>query len=129
MALGHEIISAFAGPANPDAFELTYPAPEEKTHHIQHTESNTRLYGLYSSVNAACENGGNKATLIGSWEILKNNYPEEWLLPLEIAEELSKCNDNSGIVEEITAFLEVRSGESEEMQKLINDGLKLVTGY
>ena len=38
MAVGEKIISAFAGPADPDAFELKYPAPKEKTHHIKYTD-------------------------------------------------------------------------------------------
>lgn len=127
MAIGAYIISAFAGPADPDAFGLNYPAPEEKTHHIEHTEVNRKLFGLYSSVSAARNNGSDTATFIGSWEILKKEFPDEWLLPLEIAEELTKQNDTSGTVEEIISFLRTRSEENEEMQKLIGDGLQLVT--
>jgi phenylalanine-4-hydroxylase len=127
MAIGAYIISAFAGPADPDAFGLHYPAPEEKTHHIEHTEVNRKLFGLYSSVSAARNNGSDTATFIGSWEILKKEFPDEWLLPLEIAEELTKQNDVSGTIEEIVSSLRARSEENEEMQKLIGDGLLLIT--
>jgi phenylalanine-4-hydroxylase len=127
MAVGEEIVSAFAGPADPDAFNLEFPVPAEKTHHISHTETNIRLYGLYSSVNAARQNGGDSSTYTGTWEILKNEYPDEWLLPLEIAEELAKLNNTNGTLDEITGFLKTRSEENEELSKLIGDGLLLLT--
>jgi len=126
MAIGEKIRSAFAGPADPDAFELQYPVPEEKTHHIEHTGANNKLFGLYSSVNAARNNGSGIATFIGSWEIIKKDYPEEWLLPLEIAEELVSEDDNTGKAEEIISYLKTKSAENEEMQKLITDGLQLI---
>lgn len=128
MAVGANIVSCFAGPADPDAFELQYPAPEEKTHHIQHTSENTKLYGLYSSVSAVRKNGGDIATLIGTWEILKQNYPEEWLLPLEIAETLIQLNDTGNAAAEIINFLRERSEGNNEIRKLINDGLQMITG-
>jgi len=126
MAVGEKIISAFAGPSDPDAFELQYPAPEEKTHHIEHTASNKKLFSLYSSVNAARNNGSDNATLINSWETIKKDYAEEWLLPLEIAEALLKQKDTNTITEEILAYLKTKASENEEMQKLIADGLELI---
>jgi phenylalanine-4-hydroxylase len=127
MAVGEEIVSAFAGPADPVAFNLEFPVPAEKTHHINHTENNIRLFGLYSSVNASRQNGGDNSTYTGTWEILKNEYPDEWLLPLEIAEELTKLNNTNGTLDEITGFLKTRSEENEELSKLIDDGLRLLT--
>jgi phenylalanine-4-hydroxylase len=129
MAIGSEIISAFAGPADPDAFGLKYPVPEEKTHHILHTEANKRLNSLYKVVREIRENRQNSKSLVDSWQTLKKDYPLEWLLPLEIAEELIKQNDKSGTSDEIIVYLKSRSSESEEMQKLINDGLNLITDH
>jgi phenylalanine-4-hydroxylase len=128
MAVGEEISSAFAGPADPDAFGLKYPCPEEKTHHIQHTQANTRLYDLYKNVRVVREKGVNSETLVDSWGKLKQNYPEEWLLPLEIAEELKTQNINTDTTDEIIHFLETKSTENEEMEKLIGDGLELIRG-
>jgi phenylalanine-4-hydroxylase len=38
MAVGSEIISGFSGPADPNAFGLSYEAPKEKTHKIVHSD-------------------------------------------------------------------------------------------
>jgi len=128
MAVGYEIVSSFAGPANPDDFELTYPAPLEKTHHIEHTDSNIKLYSLYNTVRTAREKGGDFEALTKIWATIKNNYPGEWLLPLEMAEEFSKNENNKIIFNEIATILEARASESEEMHKLISDGLKMIKG-
>jgi phenylalanine-4-hydroxylase len=129
MAVGDQIISAFAGPADPDAFELKYPAPVEKTHHIQHSENAIRLYNLYGKVRVAREKIENLATLTETWQILKLKYPGEWLLPLEIAEELTKQKDKTGIREEIINSLKSLAAENDELQTLIGDGLKMITNH
>jgi phenylalanine-4-hydroxylase len=129
MAIGDRIISTFAGPADPDAFGLKYPAPVEKTHHIHHNKTTIRLNDLYRKVESLKGDEGNIATLTEVWQTLKKYYPEEWLLPLEMLEILVKQNDNSGLTEEIIPYLNDKAGENEDMQKLIGDGLLLITGH
>jgi phenylalanine-4-hydroxylase len=126
MAIGKSIISTFAGPADPDAFHLEYPAPVEKTHHIQHSVETIELYGLYGNIQEYRENGGNSQILFQTWENLKSKYPEEWLLPLEILEELIKSGNQSELAVEIISFLKTKALENDEMQKLIEDGLALI---
>ena len=127
MAIGESIASAFAGPADPDAFGLKYPAPEEKTHHFQHSDDTIKLHGFYRDVQLVREKGLDAAILKEVWHKLKILYPGEWLLPLEIAELLSKQNVDSNTLKEIFGFLKTRSGENEQMQSLISDGLMLIT--
>ena len=126
MAVGEKITSAFAGPADPDAFELKYPAPVEKTHHLQHSEKTKRLFELYSKVRDLRENNGDLSALYAIWQTMKLDFPEDWLLPLEIAGELIKSKGNSGIIEEIILSLKRKSEENEEMQNLIGNGLQSI---
>jgi len=126
MAIGKSIISAFAGPADPDAYHLEFPAPVEKTHHIQHSDETIKLYGLYGNIQEYRENAGNPKILIETYDNLKSNYPDEWLLPLEILEELVKVEGQSDLAEEIISFLKTKALENDEMQKLIEDGLALI---
>ena len=127
MAVGTKIISAFAGPADPDAFGLKYPAPKEKTHHIQYTTHTLRLHKLYSEVRAMRENGYKIDTLEGIWQSLKLHYPDEWLLPIEIIEILTINNDKNRLAEEINILLKSLSVRNEELQNLIGEGLQLIT--
>jgi len=123
MAVGEKIISAFAGPADPDAFGLKYPLPKEKTHHIQYTAETLRLHSLYSEARWLRENEGDIKKLERIWQILKSEYTNDWLLPLEMAEFMNDHNDQ--LTKEISSFLKALSKKNEEMQSLINDGLSL----
>jgi phenylalanine-4-hydroxylase len=126
MAVGEKIISAFAGPADPGAFGLKYPAPKEKTHHIKYTEEALRLHALYSEVRSLREKGGDFKKLESIWKILRFQYPTEWLLPLEIAELINNLKDFNDMSEEISGFLKHLSGTNEEMQNLVENGLELI---
>lgn len=127
MAVGEKIMSAFAGPTDPDAFGLKYPAPEEKTHHIQYSDNTIRLHALYSQVRSIREKRGEMSEVEQIWQTLKLRYPDEWLLPLEIAELLKNNSVNFGLEEEITRFLKNLSGKDEEMHNLVENGLSLFT--
>ena len=126
MAIGEKITSVFAGPADPYAFGLKYPVPTEKTHHFQHPEPTKKLHRLYRDVRLMRDTGVEISGLKETWNTLKNHYPDEWLLPLEIAEILVGLNDISGTLEDIYAFLQTRMRESEQMKSLIGDGLILI---
>lgn len=97
MAVGESIISAFSGPADPDAFELKYPVPKEKTHKIQHTDSNKRLHGLYEQIRQIRENEKDIDQLDHIWNQLAQDYPEEWLAPLEILEIFKNRGSENGL--------------------------------
>ncbi len=126
MAIGEEIISAFSGPADAEAFGLRYKAPAEKTHHFQHSENTKGLHKLYREVQLLRKKKENVALISEIWNTLKTDFPEEWLLPLEIAEILSKNHDTSGILDDILRFLKNRSSENEHVRDLIENGLKLI---
>jgi phenylalanine-4-hydroxylase len=127
MAVGENIVSAFAGPADPDAFELKYPAPEEKTHHLLHTDEAIRLHKLYDEIRVSRESKIYANVLQNTWQILKQHYPEEWLLALEITEEIAIRKNNATLHTEIISFLKKRASENEEMGVLIENGLHLIT--
>jgi len=127
MAIGETIRSVFAGPADPYSFGLKYPAPIEKTHHLQHTPESKQLHQLYEKVAFIRKNGSDYAVLDEIWQTLKHNYPNDWLLPLEILEMPSENHSTYSTKNEITDMLKARSKENEELQKLIEDGLLVVT--
>ena len=127
MALGEKIVSAYAGPADPAGFELKYPVPEEKTHHLHYTDEILRLHAMYSEVRSIRENGGNSKAVEEIWRIIKHKYPGEWLLPLEIVELIKNHYAINGLEEEIISYLKTLSNKSEEMQNLVEGGLNLFT--
>ena len=73
------------------------------------------------------EDGLNALALSGIWHTVKKFYPEEWLLPLEIAELLTTHELPGEILEDIFQYLEKKKSESDELRCLINDGLQLIS--
>ena len=126
MAIGENITSAFAGPADPDAFNLSYPPPVETTHRLVHSDAARKLHVLYDKVRVMRGKRPDTETLVSTWQTLKTEYPEEWLLPLEIVEELSKLKDKSGIADEIISHLTSRHGSDDEISGLIENGMQLI---
>jgi len=86
MAVGAELVSAFNGPADPDAFGLKLPVPPERTHRIQHSARARELHRLYGEVRKFREGTPGLSNLEGICDRLVRDYPEDWLLPLEIVE-------------------------------------------
>ena len=122
MAVGSSIISTCSGPADPVAFELKYPVPEEKTHKIVHAEKAKKLHSLYQQVRDIRETNCSFAVIPSIWMEIKSNYPEDWLCAMEIFELLMKKQIEDDLFREIKAFLESKRSEGETIRKLIDDG-------
>lgn len=126
MAIGKTIVSAFSGPADPDAFGLTYPAPEEKTHKIHHSEKALKLHGLYQQVRDIREQNCAHALLPGIWDDYKMHFPGDWLLALEILEILKDKKISDQLTTEVTEFLHSKQEQHPELVKLIDDGFDML---
>ncbi len=125
MAVGEKIISAFSGPADAAGFGLSYEAPEEKTHQIDFDEKAIKLHELYDKTRKIRESKNNISELKAIWQNVKKDYPEDWLLPVEIVEVIKENKINSGFPEEITNHLEVLKDSNPKLTKLIVNGLSL----
>lgn len=93
MAIGAEVISCFNGPVDPDAYGLTFPVPAEKTHKIVHEEKQLRLFRMYQELRDARESRRTDVDLDCILQTLITDYPDDWLLGLEVLEFAIKNND------------------------------------
>ncbi len=127
MVIGQSVISAYAGPADPEAFQLTYKVPTETTHKITYSDSDFYLHTLYQKVRNIREKSlvtiGDRSTLISIWEELNYKYPTEWLLMLEILELLEPEKELSIVSKQIYNRLKKIETLVPETMKLIEDGL------
>ena len=126
MAVGKSIKSVYSGPADPDAFGLTYPPPKEKTHKIRHSEQEKKLHALYQQVRNIREQNCSFALLPSIWFELKQNHPDDWLCALEILELLKAKLIEDDLRQEITRFLQTKKSEEETLAKLIDDGFAIL---
>ena len=121
MAIGTEVISAYAGAADVESFENIGKVSETKTHKIAYSDSDKRLYKFYDEVRKNREEDNSTEEKIKAiFKVLKVDYPNDWLLPLELLE--ISIAKNYAIQSEILAYLLKNTTH----KKLIQNGLDLL---
>ena len=125
MAVGKEIISAYAGPASVKSFKNLGKVSENKTHKISYSKNELQLHKLYTNVASLRKSKNLEIDKLTSvLKELKENYSKDWLLPLEMYELV--YNTNSELKVELLSYL----GKLKQIKKyknLIENGLKLIT--
>ncbi|WP_417201482.1 aromatic amino acid hydroxylase [Bizionia sp.] len=123
MAVGKKVVSAYAGPADPNSFENTSKLSETKTHKLSYTDQEKALYKLYGQVrDYRTHDLGDEQQLASVFDTLKQVYPKDWLLPLELYE-LSKQRGYA-IENQLKDYLE-KLAQEEEYKTLVVNGLNL----
>ncbi len=126
MVIGNMIVSVFPGPADPEAYEFSFPVPVEKTHKIQHSSEARKLHGLYAEMRVLREAGATEESVSSLWQSLKSSFPEDWLCPLGLLEVSRVANVAPDVQTEILEVLNNLSIEKPSLTKLINDGIEVL---
>ncbi len=125
MAVGESIISAFSGIADPNSFGQQFEVPKEKTHKIRYSAKQEALFKLYEQVrNMRNSEKVDTKSLEKIFGQLVKNYPNDWLLVLEIYEVL-KPLPLTELASHVRSHLE-ESYQDEHTIQLIKDGIHLL---
>lgn len=119
MAIGEKIVSAFYGPADPEGFNFELEPPIEKTHKIQYSSHDRKLFDLYTQVREMKKPIISVSGLSAIWEEIKHNYPNEWLLPLEIMEILSESKSGQNTKSEINNYLKEMKEKNRDLSHIV----------
>jgi len=124
MAVGKEVVSAYSGIADPENYGLVFDAPQEKTHKIKYSNSDKKLHKLYQEVrDIRVDNKQDDSRLENIFNTVANEYPNDWLLPLEIYELIYQ--QDLPLQNTIQNYLE-KLAKKKEIANLIKEGLKLI---
>jgi phenylalanine-4-hydroxylase len=126
MAVGDNIVSVYSGPADANAFGLEFPVPAEKTHKIAYSPQMLELHKLYKQLRDIREQQQSFERVMDLWHVLQQDYPAEWLLPLEMAEYVAKNELNLPLLNEITNHLSSLKTSHPALGKLIDRGIRLI---
>ena len=124
MAIGTDVISAYAGPADVASFEDVGKVSETKTVKITYSDSEKELFALYDEVRQQREsNAATEDSLSKIFSKLRSTFNNDWLLVLELYE--LALSFNFAIQFELIEYLE-KLQEKSEYQQLISNGLQLL---
>ena len=124
MAVGKEIKAAFSGPADVNSFEDIGKVSETKTHKINYSEDERKLYRMYGDIRKARETKTITEAMVQMiFGVLKEEYPNDWLLPLELLE--LAIEEDYSIKSDLKKYLEMLKGNS-SYTSLIENGLHLL---
>ena len=124
MAVGKNVVSVFAGAADDNSFENFRKKPKTSTIKIEYSEKELELHSLYGKINSIRNSKKLDISKIKSiYENIKLNYPDEWLLLLEIYELV--FTENLNLKEKVMISLNELK-KDEKYKNLITNGLKLL---
>jgi phenylalanine-4-hydroxylase len=124
MAIGKEVVSAFAGPADAKSFNLITHTPSSTTIKSKKTPEREELESLYESVRDIRQGKNTKFSLQAAFDLVKKYHQKDWLLSVEIFE-LSHGKDEK-MANEVAEYLEDVKRRRPEVAHLIDNGLELV---
>lgn len=124
MAVGSTIVAAFSGPADFTSFDLINHVPASKTIKAERDASKIQLESLYAAVRNHRESN-QKAELTHILDQLKEAFPTDWLLTLEIAEIATK-EQQTTLLESAIEHLESVKRSRSSVQHLIDNGLEII---
>lgn len=125
MAVGKEVISAYAGPASMSSFPTIEKVSTEKTHKIVYSETQIALHKMYEEIANMRLQEIDYERIGNIFNILKTTYPNDWLLPLEMYELLHKSNVK--LAHNLFDYL-MQLAQKEHYKNLVENGLKLILG-
>jgi|TARA_B110000259_G_scaffold17621_1_gene18654 phenylalanine-4-hydroxylase len=124
MAVGKDVVSAFADAADINSFEDKSEVSKTKTRKIKYSEKEKELYALYEEVRTMrATNEASEEKITSVFQRLKKDFSEDWLLSLELYEVALQYDFL--IQEEIHTYLLILQ-RNEKNSKLIENGLNLL---
>jgi len=124
IGIGKEVVSAFAGPADLDSFDLIEHELSVQQEQTEKSADQKHLEELYQKVRDIREGKLEKSNLPQLHTDITQNHSSEWLLLLELYE-LTKTN-TTDTSNDILAKLEILADNEDAKSELIDKGLLLL---
>ena len=126
MVVGTEVVSAYSGPADFTSFDLLSHVSNTETIHHSSDAHTIALEGLYQNLRDLRKSKKhNIETVKNIFYRLKNEFPNDWLLSLEIYELIYHSSDKEFknlVYENLISVINMRP----QVSHLIKEGLKLI---
>lgn len=125
MAVGQDVVSAFNGPADLNSFDLITHEITETTIKQKKSPERQQLEQYYLQIREFREGKNTTISRNKVFKELKENHPNDWLLPVELYE-LAKQGNDEAFQQEILDHLETIKQNNPKVGHLIDDGIQLI---
>ena len=125
MAVGQGVVSGYNGPADLNSFDLITHQLTETTIKPKKNAKRLQLEQYYQQVRDFRKGTNTTISRNKVFQVIKQEFPEDWLLPVELYELAKKSNDE-GFQQEILTHLEHIKQHNPKVGHLIDDGIQLV---
>jgi phenylalanine-4-hydroxylase len=125
MAIGEKVVSAWPGPADPDAFGFEFQAPAERTHKIVYDTKALHRHSIYQQMRDIRDGKTDLFNPEDFFNRILSEFPLDWLLLIELTDFLKSRNDDSALRSRIVNQLELIKAGDASLAGLIDDGLAL----
>jgi len=127
MALGAELPSVFAGTADKLKHNVFPEKSKRKAIPIKHSDKEKSLHLLYKEVrDMRLQKTAELPKLSEIFNMVRDNYKGEWLLPLEIYELAREMDGSDALKTELMSHLDKVKQTSDELDNIISSGLELL---
>ena len=126
LIVGSGVPSVFSGAADKMIFDDGLQLSGKKTKRVVYAESDVQYHALFALIREIREGNRTTEELSKIWLTLQNNYSDDWLASLEIAEITAYDEALLLIYHEVRRYLELKCKTSLDHKKLIVDGLSII---
>ena len=126
LIVGSGVPSVFSGAADKMIFDDGLQLSGKKTKRVVYAESDVQYHALFALIREIREGNRTTEELSKIWLTLQNNYSDDWLASLEIAEITAHNEALSVLYQEVRRYLELKCKTSLDHKKLIVDGLSII---
>ena len=126
LLVGSEIPSVFSGSADKLLFDDGLHLSDKRTERPIYSKRDVAYHQLFASIRNYRENSHSHENLTLIWSELKNKFIDDWLAAMEIAEITAFDENMRELYQEVRLHLELKSSQSLQLSKLIQDGLSII---
>jgi phenylalanine-4-hydroxylase len=126
MAVGKKIVAVFSGSADKEKFNVLPKKSEMKAIDVEYDTNTQKLFSLYQRVRDIKADLAPRDNIYTIYDNLRLNFPDEWLLRLEILEQIKTQSEQDSLKKEIIADLKKIKQKSDDHRNLIKSGLELL---
>lgn len=126
LIVGSGIPSVFSGAADKSLFDDGLHLSHKKTEKSAYSKQDLQYHQAFATIREVREGMRERKELHAAWKTIREQFPNDWLGALEMAEITAGGENDRALHQEIRTYLTSKRTSSPHYEKLIKDGLSII---